>query len=186
MSWKTAHRSFYYANAEPRTVFEEHVRAGRALAAGRNPAKDFPNSRDPGRRLRVGYISGDLWTHSVAFFIEPVLAAHDRRDVEVVCYSTSRRSDAVTARLRSYADRWGEVWGLDDAALARRIRADAIDVLVDLSGHTDDNRLSALAAGPAPVIATYLGYPNTTGVPAVAYRIVDAEDGRKLLARRAL
>ena len=138
----------------------------------RRPAPDRP--REPDRRLRVGYVSPDLKTHSVAYFFEPVLAAHDHGAVEVFCYADVTEPDAVTARLRGLADQWRPIVGLDDEALAGQVRADGIDILVDLTGHTGRNRLLAFARKPAPVQVTWLGYPNTTGLTAIDWRITDA------------
>jgi predicted O-linked N-acetylglucosamine transferase (SPINDLY family) len=110
----------------------------------------------------------------VAGFLEPLLAHHDRRQVEAVCYADVAMPDATTARLRSLAHGWGDTTGLTDEALAGLICADAIDVLVDLVGHTAGNRLRVFARPPAPVQVSYLGYPATTGVPAIGYRLGDA------------
>jgi protein O-GlcNAc transferase len=139
------------------------------------PADPAPhrNARDPGRRLRIGYVSADLRHHSVAFFIEPVLARHDRENFEIFCYSNSAHADAVTERLKSCAGQWREVFSLGDQALASLVREDRIDVLVDLSGFSANNRLTAFALKPAPVQATWLGYLNTTGLDAMDYRITD-------------
>ena len=132
------------------------------------------NGADETRRLRIGYVSGDFRVHSVAFFIEAVLAAHDRNAFEIFCYYNFPRADAVTSRLRSSADHWRDVCAVDDKALGDRIRSDAIDILVDLSGHTAFNRLPVFASKPAPVQVTYLGYPATTGLSAIDYRLTDA------------
>ena len=141
------------------------------------PADPRPhrNARDAERRLRVGYVSADLRQHSVAYFIEPVLAGHDREQFEITCYSNSAHADAVTERLKSLSDRWREVFFLDDDALANRVREDGIDILVDLSGFTAGHRLTAFARKPAPVQATWLGYLNTTGLDAMDYRITDRQ-----------
>ncbi|MEK7435969.1 MAG: glycosyltransferase [Pseudomonadota bacterium] len=131
-------------------------------------------ARDPLRRLRIGYVSADFRDHAASSFVEPILSAHDRAGFETHCYSSTETSDAVTARLRSTVSCWREVRWQDDAALANLIRADGIDILVDLSGHTNGNRLAAFARKPAPVQVTYLGYPATTGMSAMDYRISDA------------
>ncbi|MEI7609994.1 MAG: tetratricopeptide repeat protein, partial [Rhodospirillaceae bacterium] len=151
-------------------LFAEH----RAFGA-RHPAPPRPPAPPlVGRRLRLGYVSPDFREHSVAQFLAPVLAAHDRAAVEVFCYAEVMAPDAVTARLQGLAEHWRSSVGLSDAALAERIRADGIDVLIDLAGHTAHNRLGAFALRPAPVQATWLGYPNTTGLPSMDYRLVDA------------
>ena len=130
---------------------------------------------DPRRPLRYGVLSGDLRTHSVAYFAEAILSAKPAGD-QVICFSAHPpvRSDAVEERLRATADRWVECSMMDDAALARAIRDAGIDVLIELSGHSSGGRLPALDVKPAPVIATAIGYPNTTGHPAVDIRIVDS------------
>ena len=123
-----------------------------------------PQARDPDRRLRVGYLSPDLRRHSVAYFLAPLLLPHDRGEVEAICYASVLRPDSFSEELRAMADGWVDVQPLDDAALAARIRADRIDILVELAGHTRDSRLLACAYRPAPVQIGYIGYPNTTGV----------------------
>ena len=136
--------------------------------------KAYANKREVGRRLKIGYVSPDFRQHSVAYFIEPLLREHDRQAVEVFCYAEVALPDAVTARLQSHADHWLGTVGLSDDDLAERIRTDGIDILVDLAGHTAKNRLGVFARKPAPVQVTWLGYPNTTGLKAIDYRLVDA------------
>ena len=125
-------------------------------------------------RLRVGFISGDFRTHSVAHFFEPILSARDRGAFTYVLYSNFQVQDAVTQRLRAYADDWRDVWQLTDDALIELIRTDRIDILVDLSGHTASNRLAVFARRAAPVQVSYLGYPASTGLATMDYRITDA------------
>jgi predicted O-linked N-acetylglucosamine transferase (SPINDLY family) len=110
----------------------------------------------------------------VASFIEPVLAAHDRRDFELVAYSSGGQEDEVTQRLRGLCDVWRDISLVQDQNAADRIRADGIDVLVDLAGHTAGGRLLLFARKPAPVQVTWLGYPNTTGLDTMDYRLTDA------------
>jgi protein O-GlcNAc transferase len=129
---------------------------------------------DSQERLRVGFISGDFRTHSVAHFFEPILSARDRSAFSYVLYSNSNLRDAVTERLRAYADDWRDIWQLSDDALVERIRADHIDILVDLSGHTVYNRLTVFARRAAPVQISYLGYPDSTGLATMDFRITDA------------
>jgi predicted O-linked N-acetylglucosamine transferase (SPINDLY family) len=132
------------------------------------------NDRNVGRRLKVGYVSPDFRQHAVAFFLEPLLRSHDRQKIEVFCYAEVMAPDATTQRLRRLADGWLETVGMPDASLAERIRLDGIDILVDLAGHTAHNRLPVFARKPAPIQVTWLGYPNTTGLKAIDYRLVDA------------
>ena len=135
---------------------------------------DHANVREPGRRLKVAYVSPDLRAHACAFFVEPLLRHHDRAVVEVYAYAEVAQPDAVTARLRALTDVWRSTVGLSDAQVAALIRADGIDVLVDLAGHTANGRLLALARKPAPVQVEYLGYPATTGLEAMDWRLTDA------------
>ena len=160
----------------PTQIAQQHFAWGRVLearlAAARTPHGNDP---DPDRRLKIGYVSADLRTHSVAFFLAPVLERHDRSRFEVTCYDNhAGPGDDFTKRLMSMSGHWVKVAGLDDAALARRIREDRIDILVDLSGHTGGNRLPVFAMKPAPVAATWFGYMNTTGLTSIDYRLSDA------------
>ena len=127
------------------------------------------------KRLKIGYVSADLRTHSVAFYLAPVLQHHNRERVEVFCYdNNSGPGDAFTRRLQAMADHWVRVATMDDHAFAARVQADGIDILVDLSGHTGGNRLPAFALKPAPIQASWFGYMNTTGLSTIDYRITDA------------
>jgi protein O-GlcNAc transferase len=158
----------------PAALRQEHELWGQRFAAPLAPCQlALPQERAPDRRLRIGYLSPDLRRHSVACFLAPLLAAHDRQEVEAICYASVRRPDAISDELRMRADGWVDVHQLDDAALAERIRADRVDILVELAGHTRDSRLLACAYRPARVQIGYLGYPNTTGVAAIDYRITD-------------
>jgi protein O-GlcNAc transferase len=132
------------------------------------------NLPDPQRRLRIGYVSGDFAQHAVANFIEPVLAHHDRLCCEIWCYSNRTQEDAQTVLLRGLADHWHDIAPLDDDAVARQIAMDGVDILVDLSGHTHGHRLGVFARKPAPLQVTWLGYPTTTGLQSIDYRITDA------------
>jgi len=156
-------------------LYAEHVAWGNSDAV-RFPTggSRFANAPDPARRLRIGYVSGDFRHHSVAFFFAPLLDAHDRGAVEVFLYSNDARADAMTARLKARADHWVPIFHLSDEHAAARIREDAIDILVDLSGHTSHNRMTLFARKPAPLAVTWLGYPNTTGLPAIDYRFTDS------------
>ncbi|SNS15161.1 Predicted O-linked N-acetylglucosamine transferase, SPINDLY family [Noviherbaspirillum humi] len=136
--------------------------------------KVWRNSRQAERRLRIGYLSPDFRVHAMAHFIEPLLAHADREATEIVCYAQGPGMDERTRRLMQYGHRGTWVHGLDDAALARLIEDDGIDILVDCAGHTHGTRLKALAAKPAPVMMTWLGYLGTTGLPAMDYRLTDA------------
>jgi protein O-GlcNAc transferase len=165
----------YLEDVSPEAVIRAHhhwAKCHGATVAQR--FKDHPNAADPRRCLRVGYVSPDFKKHPVATFIEPVLAAHDRSAVEVICFSEVRKKDAVTRRLRQLADRWFDTAGITDQRFAGMIQAAGVDILVDLAGHTAGNRMPLFSLRPAPVQVTYLGYPNTTGLSTVDYRITDA------------
>jgi protein O-GlcNAc transferase len=153
--------------AESRAFDQRHAPSRADLARPHRP------DRDPDRRLRVGYLSPDLREHSCAYFLEPLLRAHRREEFELFAYAEVRRPDAVTGRLRSLCDHWRSTVGLTDRELVEQIRADRIDLLVDLAGHSADNRLTALLARPAPVQVTWLGYPGTTGLSTLDYRLTD-------------
>ncbi|MGD1277623.1 MAG: tetratricopeptide repeat protein [Tepidisphaeraceae bacterium] len=162
-------------SADPAAVFAEHLawsqRHAGPLAAQIQP---HANNPDPDRRLRIGYVSPDFRSHSVAAFFEPLLGEHDDRQVEAWCYSDTAQADQVTARLKQQADHWRDIVGWTDERVAEQIRHDAIDILVDLAGHTAGNRLLLFARKPAPVQVTYLGYPATTGLRTMDYRLTDA------------
>lgn len=164
----------YVPEANAEAVFAEHLEWGRVAEGRMPPLMPFPFDRDPQRRLRVGYLSPDFCEHSVASFIEPALSCRDRSRFEVWCYSNLPRADGTTLRMRGYADGWRDVDKLSDGEIAQLIRDDRIDILVDLAGHTANSRLSVLAAKPAPLQMTWIGYPNTTGLRAVDWRITDS------------
>lgn len=164
----------------PQQVAEEHRRDGAMIGPwgvrgeATAPWLVDPRALDGSRPLRVGYVSADFGLHVVSFFIEPVLAAHDRGAVEVFCYFAAPHDDPRSAQVQGHAAHWRSLVGLDDDAAAALMRADGLDIAVDLSGHTRGNRLGVLARRVAPVQATWLGYPNTTGVLAIDYRLTDA------------
>lgn len=163
--------SLNYVEEDPGVILQAHL----THAPNPAPSAFTEVTRQPvaATRLRIGYVSGDLRRHSVSYFMEPMFAAHDRQEFEIFAYHTGTTSDDVTARLRACTDRWVDAAELTDDTLAERIRADGIDVLVDLSGYTADGRLAVFAQRPAPVQMSYLGYPTTTGMSAVDFRISD-------------
>ncbi len=164
----------YMNTITPVEVFSEHQRFAERYET---PLKanwlPHQNSRDPERRLKIGYVSADFRNHAVAFFIEPILANHNKSRVEIYCYYNHTRHDSHTDRIAAYADHWLACASMSDAQLAERIRADGIDILVDLSGHTGHNRLLVFARKPAPVQVTWIGYPGSTGLTAMDYRITN-------------
>ncbi len=158
---------------EPSTLFEEHQRWGIRHGAV-SPLGSFRNSRDPQRRLRIGYVSPDFRRHAVAGFFRPVLEQHDLLRVETYCYAEVAAPDEVTRSFQQLAEHWFSTVGLSDEQVARRVLADEIDILVDLAGHTAGNRLRVFAFRPAPIQVTWIGYPNTTGLSAIDYRLTCA------------
>lgn len=170
-SWR-AFALNYLPDVDPAEIRRAHEAYGRQIEGMAPPAT--PVRAPSGGKLRVGLVSPDLRTHSVAFFAEPLLRHFDRGTMEIFCYSTARHEDSTTQRLRSLATQWRPSAALSDADLAARVRADAIDVLIDLAGHTNDNSLPVFALRPAPVQATWCGYPSTTGLRSIGYRLVDS------------
>jgi protein O-GlcNAc transferase len=134
----------------------------------------YENEPSPERRLRIGYVSADFRQHPVADFMIPLLDHHDRRAVEIFCYAGVKFPDNVTERIKRSSDVWRNILPINDEALANLVRSDAIDILVDLSGHTGGHRLLAFARRPAPIQLTYLGYANTTGMATIDFRLTDA------------
>jgi protein O-GlcNAc transferase len=167
----------YNEGSSARQLFDEHLAWARRHedpALARFPERPFDNSANPARPLRVGYLCGDFREHPIARFLPPVLANHDRALIGVYCYSDVPCPDRQTERFRALADVWRDVSAMDDDAVAEAVRADRIDVLVDLAGHLDNRRLLVFARRPAPVQATYIGYSDTTGMRSIGYRITDA------------
>jgi predicted O-linked N-acetylglucosamine transferase (SPINDLY family) len=160
-------------NASARSVIDVHCAYAGSLGAGPAGVR-FDNDRSGQRKLVLGYVSADFREHSVASFLEPILAAHDPAAVTLHLYSDAQREDATSARLFGRAACVRRSAQLTHAQLSAQIRADAVDVLIDLAGHMQPNRLPMFFARPAPVLLTYLGYPGSTGLAAFDGRISDA------------
>ncbi len=169
-----AFASLYEPDITNQEVFDIQREFGQRFATNQpDTTRPHANVRDPNRKITLAYMSSDFRTHSVAYFFEPVLEKHDRSQFRIVMYSNTSRRDRVTEEFKKASDLWIETVGLTDDMLAKRIREDQIDVLVDLGGQTSGNRLPVAARGMAPVQIEYLGYPETSGVPAVSYRLTD-------------
>eukprot|EP00850_Spirogloea_muscicola_P015052 SM000112S23994 [mRNA] locus=s112:225802:238896:- [translate_table: standard] len=138
----------------------------------------WKNSNRPDKKLTIGYISPDFFTHSVSYFVEAPLQHHDYASCRIIVYSAVVKADGKTARLKDTVMRsggeWRDVYGLEERQVAQKVMADEVDVLVELTGHTANNRLGVLACRPAPIQVTWIGYPNTTGLKAIDYRFTDA------------
>ncbi len=165
----------YADNQDPAAISREHrawgERHARALTEAAPPHHNDP---DPARRLRVGFVSPYFCKHAMTFFFESVVEHHDAHRMEIILYADVAQPDEYSERLKAYGARWRTTIGLSDERLAQAVREDGVDILVDLSGHTPRNRLLAFARRPAPVQITWNGYPNTTGMSAIDYRITDA------------
>mmetsp|Transcript_13140 Transcript_13140/g.40445 ORF Transcript_13140/g.40445 Transcript_13140/m.40445 type:complete len:825 (+) Transcript_13140:3-2477(+) len=189
------HALNYVESYTPEKVFEEHREWGRKFqgkvdreitaSAGKGDSTAQlllkenlePDSEPRGRKrpLRIGYVSPDFFTHSVSYFIE-VMLAHHTEEVEVFIYSNVQNEDPKTERLKCYPsvmNNWRKITGLSSLQVAARVLEDRIDVLVELAGHTNGNRLDVMAVRPAPVQVTWIGYPNTTGLPSIDFRVTD-------------
>jgi protein O-GlcNAc transferase len=163
--------SLHYHVYDKKEVFEEHKKYAQILSDVQQ-AKTYLNTKEK-RKLRIGYVSPDFKKHSVAFFIEPIIENHDREKFEIYCYYLQKYEDSFTERFKNMSDKWLVAANWSTPALAQEIYNDKIDILIDLAGHTGNNRLPLFAHKPAPIQMTYLGYPDTTGLSTVDYRIVD-------------
>ena len=164
----------YHPEYGAQAILDEHRRWATRFAAPLAPQfSGYRNDRSPEKCLRVGYVSPDFRAHPVGWLLLPLFANHDRRRVEIVCYSDVQAPDALTAKLKALANVWHDTAGLSDPQVAERIRDDRIDVLVDLALHTSHNRMLVFARKPAPVQVTMLGLPATTGLATIDYRMTD-------------
>jgi protein O-GlcNAc transferase len=152
-------------------IYRAHREMMERLPVG--PHAPHTNPPDPERVIRIGYVSADFRRHPLGLLMRPVLQGHDRSQIQTVCYATSPKTDEITGELRAHAGLWRQVAGMGDEALARQIRDDCIDILVDLDGQTAGNRLRLFALKPAPIQASWLGYPFTTGLGAMDYALMD-------------
>lgn len=179
-AFSSAHGALLYlmsskANVSQTELFAEHKAWGEIhgavpmLKSKQQWRQD--RDRDPNRRLKVGYVSPDFRSHVITKYFRPVLQNHDATQFETFCYAELGTPDETTENLRSISDQWRFTTGLSDEQVARQILADEIDIVIELAGHTGGNRVRALAYRPAPVQVTWLGYPNTTGLDAIDYRI---------------
>jgi predicted O-linked N-acetylglucosamine transferase (SPINDLY family) len=161
------------ATVSPEEACSGHVRFGLAISRGVQPLPPV-KAHNAEKRLKVGFVSGDFRRHSVAYFLLPLLEALDRRICEVLLFMTTPVDDDVTQRFKALADAWVPLVKLNDGLAATAIRAHGVDILIDLSGNTMHTRSRVFACGPAPVQVSYLGYANTSGMPSIGYRLVDA------------
>jgi protein O-GlcNAc transferase len=166
----------YNARYEPQDILSEHMKFAKRFEQSMQPAiSEHADACTIDHRIRIGYVSPDLRRHSVSYFLEPVLANHNKEGVEVFCYSDVplKWADEVTERLRGYTNQWRNIEGISDEKVADLIRNDGIDILVDLAGHTANNRMLLFACKTAPVQVSWIGYLATTGFSTMDYKIVD-------------
>lgn len=159
----------YRDDVTPEEITELHRRQfeGKGVSS-------LPHTLSPSPPFRVGYLSADFRTHSVSCFIEPILRCHDRRLFRVYCYSAVKgEGDDTTRRIRSLNREWRDISHLDTDSAAGLIRSDQLDILVDLGGHTADNRIDVLLQKPAQILVEWIGYPGTTGIPTIDWFIAD-------------
>ena len=181
-NWPLAHSRLLLVmlhedGVDRQTLLEAHQQwASRHGFAGLPQNTQYSNSRDPHRKLRIGYLSSDFREHSVMYFLEPVLARYDRALFEIYGYSDVPRyeQDSTTERMQGYVDVWRDITSHGLAEIVKLIQTDGIDILVDLSGHTAPRLLQVMSAKPAPVQVTALGYPATTGLSSIDYRLSDS------------
>jgi protein O-GlcNAc transferase len=164
----------YLTDIDPAVIFHEHVDWNQKHAQPLNyEIRQHDVDRDPNRRLRIAYVSPNFRAHPIGYFTESIIANHNPAQVETFAYADLLQSDATTARLQKLFHQFRNTTGMSDQNLSEMIRADKIDVLIDLAGHTPGNRLLVFARKPAPIQITYLGYPDTTGLSAMDYRLSD-------------
>ena len=171
--------ALFFANANPalspQALFDLHREwAQRQNGKSGHAFTAWDNTPDPDRRIKIGYLSPDLRGHSVSNFLQPIMAHHDKSRFEIVVLDNAPRSDQVSVHLHALSDHWVRIVGGGVDRVCDIVRELQIDILVDLAGHTSDNRLDVFARHPAPVQVSYLGYPNTTGLPEMDYRLTDA------------
>ena len=169
----------YTMNYDPKysqeDIYTAHKKWGDSLKKEINHSHIIPDNKNKNKnkKIRIGYLSPDFRVHSVAYFIEPVLAHHNKNEFEIVCYANVSAPDDKTKELMAYADESRDINQIDNDKLQQMIIDDKIDILVDLAGHTSGNSLFTFAKKLSPIQITYLGYPNTTGLTSIDYRIVD-------------
>jgi len=165
----------YEPDIEADEIYKKHVqRASLFPAYNITPPPATIRSHQHNTRTRIAYVSANFHIHSVAFFFEPIIKNHDDKKFETYCYSNNNRGDSITECIKTHCHHWRNIYALDDKQLIQQIQDDDIDILVDLSGYSAGNRLGVFANRVCPIQITYLGYPNTTGLRTIDYRITDS------------
>jgi protein O-GlcNAc transferase len=165
----------YNSRYDAQTIFSEHLDFGKQFEVPLQSIAIFhTNKKIINKKLKIGYVSPDFRNHSVSHFIEPIIYSHNRNQFTVFCYSNVQRKDEVTSRIQNRADQWRNIAGMSDEKALELIRNDDIDILIDLAGHTAKNCMLLFARKPAPVQVTWIGYPATTGLSTIDYKLVDS------------
>ena len=164
----------YVSDKDAEYVYQKHTSWERYCPSSLEGKRFNFQGRDIKSKLRIAYISPDFHTHSVAYFIEPLLKAHDKKNIEIFGYYNNSVFDETNERIQTYFDQWTNISDMQDKQVADKIFEDEIDILVELAGHSANNSLPILYQKPAPIQVTWLGYPNTTGLSAVDFRITDS------------
>lgn len=166
--------SNYAYHLKDEELFNIHTDwAEKSLKITPSENQNYPNTPDPAKRLRIGYVSADFSTHPVAYFFKPILDAHNPENVETFLFYNSKKKDGFNTYFREHANHFIDIHGKDDNTVEALIKENEIDILVEMSGHSSGHRLPLFARKPAPVSVTWLGYPNTTGLTAIDYRFSD-------------
>ena len=167
--------SNYSSKISKQNVFEIHKKFGTFLekSFGEEYSEKLIENKSKKQKINVGFVSADLHQHSVTYFLQPLLENYNKDEFNITCFSASFHNDHVTKRIKSSVDKWFNVASLSNIQLFNLIKQNNIEILIDLSGHTDGNRLPVFAMKPSPIQITWLGYPNTTGLNAMDFRIVD-------------
>lgn len=164
----------HYHDTPPEVLFKEHLQ-WESRILHQSPIR--PLSHKPADHasatIRIGYVSADFRDHAVAYFVESILENHDRKNFQIYCYAHLHHPDQVTKRLQEYPAKWRYIYGISDSDVAHMIQTDKIDILVDLAAHSGESRLPVFLHKPAPIQVTYLGYPNTTALSTMDYRLTD-------------
>jgi len=159
----------YSIDHSPEMIINEHIKWGHFYSK----VNDYPLIAEHHERIRIGYVSPDFRNHAVARFMKSILTNHDSYQFDIYCYSNVKQSDSVTNQLKLLDVSWRNIWDKNDDQAVQQIQSDNIHILVDLAGHSSNNRLTVFARQPAPIQITYLGYPNTTGLSQMHFRLVD-------------
>lgn len=163
----------YSESISPEELAEESKKYGEKVRRFLKEKPVFNNKKNKDRKLRVGYVSQDYRDHPVPYFLDPLLKNHDREKFEVYAYSSTQYFNPVMEVMKTHVDVWRDIFGLSDDKACDLIREDKIDILIDVAGHTGNNNLKIFARKPAPIQVTWLGYPATTGMDTIDYKITD-------------